>query len=319
LRSSHGGAAVSKTAGRGFDSFRACAPGNQPGHQHLDNFRGILVGASTTWPRNGSVAPWGAAGCRPAVFRQRGFDSLPAHRCASRLTGRAPGPYPGQDWVRGPGRARSAERAGAKRRRDQAPCRRSSASGSAGPSSRRSRVQIPPVARNDTSTWPNGSRRRSTKPEGAGSTPAVDANQLAVAQKDESTAFRGRGSHVRVVPARPRPCSSASQSASLVRTRPWVRPPPRAPTLEGIRPDEEPACYAGTGQMPVWVHIPLLPLEATRPDEEPVPKTGRGCEALGRSSRPASAACRDGPEVTTPGPQPGERGSTPRRGAHDAR
>jgi hypothetical protein len=62
-------------------------------------------GPAPTGPVHGSVAPWGAAGCRPAVFRHRGFDSSPAHRCASRLTGRAPGPYPGRDWVRGPGRA----------------------------------------------------------------------------------------------------------------------------------------------------------------------------------------------------------------------
>ena len=41
-------------------------------------------------------------------FRHRGFDSSPTHeqQCASRLTGRAPGSYPGEDWVRGPGRAR---------------------------------------------------------------------------------------------------------------------------------------------------------------------------------------------------------------------
>ena len=81
------------------------APGHQSGHQHLDNCRGIVVGASATWLRHGSVAPWGAAGCRPAVFRHRGFDSLPTHHRASRLTGRAPGSYPGRDWVRGPGRA----------------------------------------------------------------------------------------------------------------------------------------------------------------------------------------------------------------------
>ncbi len=48
--SSHGGAAVSKTAGRGFDSFRACfnAPGNQSGHQLLDNCRGIVEGPVAT-------------------------------------------------------------------------------------------------------------------------------------------------------------------------------------------------------------------------------------------------------------------------------
>jgi len=71
----------------------------------------------------------------------------------------------------------------------RAPCRRSSAMKSAGPSRRRSRVQLPSAAhqpRNSNSTrrpvdvveW---RRRRSTKPESAGSTPAVDAH-LAVAR-----------------------------------------------------------------------------------------------------------------------------------------
>ena len=72
-----------------------------------------------------------------------------------------------------------------------AACRRSSASGSAGPSRRRPRVQVPPVAQHpwfavgprvDVAEW---RRRRSTKPEGAGSTRAVDAvcsRNLAVAQ-----------------------------------------------------------------------------------------------------------------------------------------
>lgn len=50
MGSSHGGAAVSNTDGRGFDSFRACfVPDDQFGHQHLDNCRGIL-GAGTTGP-----------------------------------------------------------------------------------------------------------------------------------------------------------------------------------------------------------------------------------------------------------------------------
>jgi hypothetical protein len=76
--SSHGGVAVSNTDDRRFDSFRACfnAPGNQSGHQHFDNCRDIVVEASATWLRHGSVAPWGATGCRPAVFRHRG--SIPS-------------------------------------------------------------------------------------------------------------------------------------------------------------------------------------------------------------------------------------------------
>ena len=154
-------------------------PGLQPGHQHLDNCRGIVVGpapSGPTWVRRAT----GAAGCRPAIVRHRGFDSLPAHRCASRLTGR--------------------------------------------------RVPVPSVARQHLSTWPNGSRRRSTKPEGAGSTPAVDAH-LAVAQKDESTALRRRGSHVRIcrrgralVDRRsPRRGPEPATLAMTVRARPTTR------------------------------------------------------------------------------------------------
>ena len=77
------------TAGGSTPSEPAPAPGNQPGHQHLDNCRDIVVEASATWLRHGSVAPWGAAGCRPAVFRHRGFDSLPAHHAAVAQPARA--------------------------------------------------------------------------------------------------------------------------------------------------------------------------------------------------------------------------------------
>ena len=81
---------------------------------------------------HGSVAPWGAAGGNPAVFPTQGvrFLSDPRQQCASRLTGRAPGSYPGEDWVRGPGRARI--HAG-----------RSSAGQSNCLSSRRPRVRVP--------------------------------------------------------------------------------------------------------------------------------------------------------------------------------
>ena len=34
------------------------AAGHQSGHQLVDNFRGIVVGTSAIWPRNGSDAPW---------------------------------------------------------------------------------------------------------------------------------------------------------------------------------------------------------------------------------------------------------------------
>lgn len=158
LRSSHGDAAVSNTDGRGFDSFRACArPDHQSGQQLLDNCRGIV---------NPGVAPRRAA-------PPRGDPP-----CASRLTGRAPGSYPGTDWVRDPGRA---------------PRRRSSAGWSAGPSSRRVRVRVPPVAHR--STWPNG----------------------------QGTGLRIRRMQVRLLPSTPSRRSSAEQSAALRRRRSHVR------------------------------------------------------------------------------------------------
>ena len=78
-------------------------------------------------------------------------------------------------------------------------------------------------------------------------------------------------------------------------------------------------------------HVRIVPArrrvcsEAIRPDEEPVSKTGRGREALVGASPTASStpsavaapwfgARRDGRTAKTPGPQPGGRGSTPRRG-----
>lgn len=159
------------TAGGSTPSGRA-RRASGPDNQFFDNRIGIVC-----WGQRHLVPSWGRSrhGAQLAVdqpsFRHRGFDSLPAHSHpylgAPRLTGRAPGSYPGRDWVRGPGRA---------------PCRRSSASGSTGLSSRRSRVRVPSTAPAPIlvwgvlSTWPNGSRRRSTKPEGAGSTPAVDAS-----------------------------------------------------------------------------------------------------------------------------------------------
>ncbi len=109
-----GGAAVSNTDGRGFDTFRACsyAPDFQskvgsPDASILTTAEHRRRGHFPMAP-HGSVAPWGAAGGNPAVSRTQGFDSSPTHeqQCASRLTGRVPGSYPGEDWVRGPGRAR---------------------------------------------------------------------------------------------------------------------------------------------------------------------------------------------------------------------
>jgi hypothetical protein len=69
--------------------------------------------------------------------------------------------------------------------------------------------------------------------------------------------------------------------------------PAEGSTVEGNRPDEEPACYSGTGHQPVRVRVPPLPLgEAIRPDEGPVPKTGRGREAFVAASPTASSMPR---------------------------
>ena len=67
------------TAGGSTPSEPALAPDLQSGRAFLDNCRDIVAATSTTWPRHGSDAPWGAAGGNPAVYRHRGFDSLPAH------------------------------------------------------------------------------------------------------------------------------------------------------------------------------------------------------------------------------------------------
>ncbi len=119
-----GGAAASNTDGRGFDTSRACsyAPDNQSGHQHFDNCRGIVIGAISTMTPQWVGRAMGAADGKPAVIPTEGVRFLPGPRRASRLTGGAPGPQPGR--VRNPGRARSRKTS-----------RRSSDSGSAGPSS----------------------------------------------------------------------------------------------------------------------------------------------------------------------------------------
>ena len=108
-----------------------------------------------------------------------------AHRsaCASRLTGGAPGSYPGTDWVRDPGRA---------------PRCRSSTGLSASPSSWRMRVRIPSAA----------PRRRGRMDEA----PVYETGRMQVrllpstptrrSSADQSIALRRRRSHVRIVPAR---------------------------------------------------------------------------------------------------------------------
>ena len=287
MRSSHGDVAVSNTDDRRFDSFRACA------HRTTSPGTSSLTTAEASSP--------GIASRRSREWVGRVIASSTDRTCVSRLTGRAPGSYPGTDWVRVPGRV---------------PSRRSSASRSAGPSSRRSRVRVPSVAR--SSTWPNGEgaglriRRMQVRP--LPSTPPRRSSA------EQSAALRRRRPHVRIVPARLSlsPALVAQEREHVPGTDEVVGATPTEGPKEGIRPDEEPVCYAGTGRQPVWVRVPPLPLvEAIRLDEEPVPKTGRGREALGRSSRPASSTRRDGREVKTPGPQPGERGSS--RHAADGR
>src|SRR5688572_10091249 len=77
--SSRGGAAVSKTDGRGFDYFRACQRAGHPvrptaPRQPHRKFVVVGTGATTGSDDHGSVAPWGAAVRKIAVDRHRGFD-----------------------------------------------------------------------------------------------------------------------------------------------------------------------------------------------------------------------------------------------------
>ena len=82
------------------------------------------------------------------------------------------------------------------------------------------------------------------------------------------------------------PCSSASQSASPVRTRPWVLLPPRAPSRKGSGQMRSLSRKQVGVARALWARVPPLP------------------------------PCRGSPTDTTPGPQPGSRGSTPRRGTN---
>ena len=136
---------------------------------------------------------------------------------------------------------------------------------------------------------------------------------------DESTALRRRGSHVRVVPARPCPCSSARQSASPVRTRSWVQLPPRAPSWKGsgqmrsplatrVRVDGPCGCeshHFRSWKRPGWMRS--------------LSRKQVGAPALGRSSRPASATPRwsngddAGPSTRRPGFDSPSRYSMPDR------
>ena len=150
------------TAEGSTPSGPANAPGIQPGHQHLDNRIGTsLVGAGATPAPTMGRSRHGAQLSveQPSIDTGGSIPSRPTQG-ASLLTGREPGSYPGRDRVRGLGRARC-------------PCRRSSARGSAGPSSRRSGVRVPSVALaalQSVSTWPNGegaglrSRRLQVRP-----------------------------------------------------------------------------------------------------------------------------------------------------------
>ena len=166
------------TTGGSTPSGRA-TPDHQSGYQLIDNCRSIEVPGT-------------------AATRSREDRSCVAHRsaCASRLTGGAPGSYPGTDWVRDPGRA---------------PRCRSSTGLSASPSSWRMRVRIPSAA----------PRRRGRMDEA----PVYETGRMQVrllpstptrrSSAEQSAALRRRRPHVRIVPARPGPRSSGR------RARPW--------------------------------------------------------------------------------------------------
>jgi hypothetical protein len=244
----------------------APVPRIQCGHPFIDNCRDIVVEASATWLRHGSVAPWGAAGCRPAVFRHRGFDSLPAHRA--------------RHARQVPRRARSTRR-------------RSSAGWSNCLSSRRSRVRVPSVA-------PRRRGRMEKAPAYEAGECRFDPCRRRAARRssvDESTALRRRrGTNDRVPARRHRglpPRKGSGQMRSPLAKRVRVNSPcgcesrpvhsrKRSGQIRGLSRKQ-----VGVAR-PLWVRVPPLP-----------PRRGS-------------------PMDTTPGPQPGGRGSTPRRGT-DAR
>ena len=154
-------------------------PRNQSGRQQLDNYRGIVDDHRSSracrrmrWHRDSDgrqgpvatpVSHGSVAMAAQLAVNQRSSTSgvrfLPGPPCASRLTGRAPGSYPGRDWVRSPGRA-------PRRRSSVVRATACRAEGRRFDSDRWRRCN--PV---DVVEW---KRRRSTKPEIAGSTPAAD-------------------------------------------------------------------------------------------------------------------------------------------------
>ena len=119
-------------------------------------------------------------------LRHRRFDSSPTHTGASLLTGREPGPYPGRDWVRDPGRAHTHHAAVAQLVRVAA-CR----AVGRGFDSRRWRNTV------DVAQWTLPSTQQ----------------HPAVAQWREHR--RRRAVHVRVVPRRPRGSDPAGSGACL--------------------------------------------------------------------------------------------------------
>ena len=64
-------------AGGSTPSEPARAGPASPGHQHLDNCIGIVIGVAATRLRDGPVAPWGAAACRAAVVSTQGVRFPP--------------------------------------------------------------------------------------------------------------------------------------------------------------------------------------------------------------------------------------------------
>jgi hypothetical protein len=130
------------------------------------------------------------------------------------------------------------------------------------------------------STWPNGQgtglRIRRMQVRLLPSTPSRRSSA------EQSAALRRRRSHVRIVPARPAlpntpeetPLAASTNGGGEAKDQALVAQeaervpgtdevvganPTEGPT-EGIRPDEEPVCYAGTGRQPLWVRVPPLPL-----------------------------------------------------------
>jgi hypothetical protein len=119
------------TTGGSTPSERALCRTASPDTSTLTTAEASSSGPALPGSGDGSDAPWGAAARKAVVDPTQGVRFPPDPPRASGRTGKAPGSYPGGTGFEAQGAHRAAV---------------AQPAGSTGPSSRRSRVQVPPVA-----------------------------------------------------------------------------------------------------------------------------------------------------------------------------